>query len=254
MEKKLLLGVVVVVCLCGSVALALDPMGPPMAGMKKGQWGAGAEYSYSNMDLRAINGKIGTMALAPVDVEDVEVNKVYGTILYGISDKWEAFLRLGGAGGQGEGMYGSAKGEGDCDSAFAIGCGTRATFYQSSPDLTWGGLAQVSWTRPDGDLDFARGSYPIEVELIEAQFALGPTYQITEGVWIYGGPFVHFVDGELICTSASLPFSYDFEEQVNFGGYIGAQVNITENCSLNAEWMHNDDADGLGVALICRLP
>jgi hypothetical protein len=254
MEKKLLLGVVVVVCLLGSVALALDPMGPPMAGSKKGQWSVGAEYSYSNMELRAINGKIGTTPLVPVDIEDVEINKIYGTIGYGISDRWEAFLRLGLAEGEGEGNYGSVKGEGDCDSALAIGCGTRATFYQASPNLTWGGLAQVSWTRPNGDLNIAGGSYSIDVELIEAQFALGPTYQVTDGVWIYGGPFIHFVDGELSCTSASLPFSYDFEEQVNFGGYIGGQVNFTENFSLNVEWMHNDNADGLGIGLICRLP
>lgn len=51
MEKRILIFCVVLVGLCGSTALALDPMGPPASGLNQGQFSLGFEYSTSEVDL-----------------------------------------------------------------------------------------------------------------------------------------------------------------------------------------------------------
>ena len=42
------------VVLGGSVALALDPMGPPASGLKRGQFRMGVDFSHSEMDLELV--------------------------------------------------------------------------------------------------------------------------------------------------------------------------------------------------------
>jgi len=265
MKKLLLLAVVLVVC--SSVTFGFDPMGPPVAGLQEGQWSAGAEYSWSKMNIKAIHGRytgMGPEAMAAYDIRGMEMQKFYGNIGYGISNKWEAFLRLGVASDDADlgGCWGDHySGEFNTDSAFAFGCGTKMTLHESNADLKWGALAQVSWTNPDGKV---RTDYPIEGDLelrfIEVQLAVGPTYRVTEGVWIYGGPFIHFIDGEMNVRETSIDgspsddkASYDLEEEANYGGYVGLQLECTEDVSICFEWMHTDEADGFGFCGIWRI-
>ncbi len=114
MEKKLLV-VLVVVGLCSTVALALDPMGPPTAGLKQGQFEGSLEYSYSEYGPQ---GEMGT------NLKNVKVNKGYANLGYGIADNWEAFIRLGGADTDFKTDDG-IKYNGDI--GFAYGFGTKAT-------------------------------------------------------------------------------------------------------------------------------
>ena len=106
MEKRILfLAVVIVVGLCASSALALDPMGPPVAGLKEGQVSAGLDYAFSEADLE-FDGEFDMFldGFDPFDpitdkltFEAVEMHKAYLTIGYGLADNIEAFLRIGGA-------------------------------------------------------------------------------------------------------------------------------------------------------------
>jgi len=287
--------------LSSSVALALDPMGPAVASLKKGQYSAGVDYSHSTMDVELNEGKgswrqyqnsilIGSASgkLPSYTIENMSLNKVYANIGYGIANNWEAFLRLGAADIDykyrddlwlsGQKLFPTGKKE-NGDAGFAIGFGTRATFYDQN-DLQLGGLFQISWAKSDGRQSGAYppdagGVYPkweaphewsnsVDIEIIEIQVALGPTYQLMDGVSIYGGPFFHFIDGSVDAkyresgTGLGNTFlyltkhSYDIDECAIFGGYVGLQVNAIKNASFNIEYQHTAAADALCMNLTHR--
>ena len=273
MEKRLLLLVVVLMVLCSSVALALAPMGPPTAGLKKGQFSAGVDYSYSRMDLKLNEGKVTATAagvsisakMPSLSVKNAKMNRVYANLGYGITDNWEAFLRLGGANADGK-IWGEKL---NGDTGFAIGFGTKVTFWKQTPDLKWGGLFQMDWAQSDFDKlsdsgtvngTSYSGTFTSEVDFYEMQIAVGPTYRLMEKALLYGGPFFHFVDGDFDYkakatvggASGTLKGSYDIDEAAYFGGYIGAQVDITENLPFYIEWQHTAKADAIAMSLIYR--
>jgi len=261
----LLLGVVfVIVGLCGSAALALDPMGPPAAGLKKGQFSAGVDYSHSEMDLKLNEGYYtggggGTLISFK---SKFRMNKVYANIGYGITNNLETFLRLGAADA-------TFKNNNDVTfnggSDFAIGFGVKTTFYEK-PKLKLGGLFQASWSRTDASKTVDHSSYPgshmysseARIDLMEIQLAAGPTYELTDKVSIYGGPFFHMVDGgvdgkwyTLVGTYAGNE-SYDIDETSTFGAYMGTQVNLAQNIAFSVEYQHTAAANALGMSLIWR--
>jgi hypothetical protein len=291
MEKKLLLCVVVVVCLCGVTAMALDPMGPPAAGLKQGQWSAGIDYSSSDMDLK-LDGKVswnekywsyGEGFSTDSDswkfdekVKGVKANKIYANIGYGIMDNWDVFVRLGGADGDFD--YANEDIAFDSDYVFAYGFGTRMTFWQDA-DLKIGGLFQMSWANglkdtksgvdagSDGGYAYAdTWSWSGEVDITEFQIAIGPTWTPAQGFSIYGGPFLHFVTGSIESTEIyteldeydrdididTYKMSGDITEDSCFGGYIGAQVQLGENAFVSGEWMTTGDAQAYGVGVVCK--
>jgi len=276
MEKRLLLlGIVLmVVGLSSSPAFALDPMGPPTGSLWQGQFQAGVDYSYSTMDLKLTDGKwieylnggfFDSGEAEPLTLKNFKMNKVYANFGYGILDNWDIFLRLGGA----DAKFGDSIWEDgerfDGPTDFTIGLGTKATFYQEGP-LKLGGLFQASWADLDGKLRAKDWADSVGIELTEIQIAVGPTYELADGVSIYGGPFFHFVSGNLddrfseiyeegILTSR---YSWDIEEKSAFGGYIGLQLTdqmegfFTGDVSLNIEYQHTASADALGLRLIWR--
>jgi hypothetical protein len=266
MEKsKLLVSIVlVVVILSTSTVLALDPMGSPTASKKKGQLSAGAEYSYSEMDIKLNEGKYtGGGILNSFKSKDFRMNRVYANIGYGITNNWEAFLRLGSANA-------SLKNNNDFrltgDGDFAIGFGTKTTFFEKDK-LKLGGLFQASWAHSDAEKFVNYTPYAashmwsdeVHIDITEIQIALGPCYQLLEGISLYGGPFIHIVDGNVdgkwhnLTTGAFIgDESYDIDGTGRFGGYVGTQVEFAENISFSIEYQHTAAANALGMGLICR--
>ena len=53
-------------------------------------------------------------------------------------------------------------------------------------------------------------------------------------------------------VTGSVKTSGDMDEQSSFGGYIGAQIDITENLPLAVEYQFTGDADILGLSLVYR--
>lgn len=272
MEKRLLLFVVVfmVISLSSSVTFALDMMGPPTAGLEQGQFKAGVDYSDSTMDLKLIDGMwtewlnggfYDAGEAESFTLKNFEMNKVYANLGYGIVDNWDVFLLLGGANAKfGNSIWKDGE-KFDSDADFSIGFGTRATFYEEN-NLKLGGLFQLSWADFDGKLKAKHWTTAdsVDMELTEIQIAIGPTYKLVDNVSIYGGPFFHFVNGNLddkfseiyeegLLTSR---YSWDIKESSVFGGYIGSQIDVAENTSLSIEYQHTAAADALGMSLIWR--
>ena len=162
----------------------------------------------------------------------------------------------------------------DGDTDFSIGAGAKATFYKDDK-LKIGGLIQVGWSQFDGRLkpdDWPTFSYPavdsVEIEITEVQIAVGPAYEIGEDVVIYGGPFYHYVDGDLddIYSAPEViedggniseyfittQYSWSMEEDASYGGYIGTQLALAHYCSLNMEYQLTSSAYCIGASIIWR--
>jgi len=274
-KKTLLAVAILLLFFCCSVALALDPIDSPADKLKRGQFGVGADYSFSEMDFKARGRSILTIYnLTSGDIigiqsqeqhlslDGVEVHKAYANLGYGITDNLEAFLRLGSA---------DAEWRGDGDTHFSFGFRTGVTFYQNDA-LQLSALAQYSWAESSFDsllLTTVVGgtsySMPMSgrLNMQELQIALGPTYELTKGISLYGGGFFHFADGKLgLKGSASttgipkigydLDSSYDIDQASELGVYFGTKIGATNNISYSIEYQHTASADAIAMRLIWR--
>jgi hypothetical protein len=256
MNKKLLLVVVVLTALAltGS-ALALAPMGPPTAGLKTGQFRAGADYSYSSLDLKIDWGS------GSYTVKDVKVNMWAANIGYGITDELEGFVRLGAANAEvDKDEFGSANG----DYQFAWGLGTKYTFLKQD-NLDWGVLFQIGWLKsdfkasgvvpPDGESGYS-WKETADLDAYDIEIALGPTWKAAEGLSIYGGPFFNIIRGnadykyvETPDTGNNETGSADIKEKSMFGGYVGAQWDFMQNASLFGEFQFTGTGWTIGTGV-----
>lgn len=261
--KKLAL-VCTVFLMTASTSFALDQMVPPAAGLIKGQFSAGVDYAYSETDLKFNEGNYsGGGILTSFKSRDFIMNKIYANLGYGITNKLEAFLRLGTA----EIAFKNNNNDRyNGDNKFAIGFGAKTTFCEKGK-LKFGGLFQASWASSDTTAPVNWSSYQIgdmwsdtaHINIREFQFAVGPTYKLRDKVSIYGGPFFHIVDGDvkgkwhnLVNGSYIGDERYDIDETSTFGAYVGTQVDLTHNTSFNVEYQHTAAANALGMSMIWR--
>ena len=262
----------VTVGLYASEVFALDPMGPPTAGLKQGQLKIGIDYSYSTTDLELSEGQwieyldglfYDSGEAVSFTLKDFKVNKGYANLGYGIADNCEAFLRLGGADAEfGDSLWEDNE-KFDSDADLAIGGGIKATFFEEY-NLKLGGLFQANWAEFDGKLIAPHWAAPdlVGIDMTEVQIAVGATYICTDLLSIYGGPFLHFVQGDLediysevdvggvsLLTSE---YMWDINEESIFGGYMGVSLELVEECSFNIEIQHTGKAAAFGTSLIWR--
>ena len=146
------------------------------------------------------------------------------------------------------------------------GFGTRVTIWEQSPKLKWGAAFQVNWngemegkmkTQIDGQDTIMKYRY----NFTEYQVAFGPLYKIKERVRIYGGPFLHFIRGNVRSRgefdegggSVVRKYSWDIKERSILGGYIGLQIDVIKNkMPFFVEYQHTAAADMLAMNLILR--
>ncbi len=275
-EKKLqLTGAIIVLCFCCSASFALDPLGSASDKLQKGQFGIGVDYSDSDMDFKAkgrsnlaiynvtIGSLVGTLSEKQrLDLDGVEVHKAYANLGYGITDNLEVFLRLGAA---------DADWKDDGDTHFSFGLRTGVTFYKKDA-LQLSALAQYSWAQSEFDslpLTTVVGGtpYPLlmsgKLSLHEIQIAMGPTYELTDGISLYGGGFFHLMEGSLdlkgSATTVGIPQfrydldnSYDIDKVSELGVYIGARIKATNDISYSIEYQHTNSADAIAMRLLWR--
>jgi hypothetical protein len=276
----LLIVILVVIGMSGSIALALPPMGPPRALVGQDRWAVEVGVSHSKMDLEAF----GTSRERQSDaapwlpttnaehrIEDLTSNMVLGRVSYGAYDTVDVFVCLGLSDAQDDmteelatGADGNRYTGLECSHGFTYGLGARATFWQEG-DIIWGGLVQILWQNPgDGDIsltppgaapDPSRLTGDAELDLQEIQVAVGPTVQL-DGFSVYGGPFLHFVTGDLdvdVMGTDSfgavnrVDLSQDIREESEFGIFIGAQGEVDQDTAWFVELQVTGDAWGVGI-------
>lgn len=232
--RKLLMAIMVL-CAAGP-ALGLTPIGPPVATLDKGQFAAGFGYSQSTGDI-----KVSAFGLSAI-VEDVEVDTYLVNLLYGFAEDIELQIDLG-ASSYNDNVLSSS---GD----FAGGFVLRSTFGKSEK-VKWGVASSMHWYEASGSGVYLGIPWTEKDTWTEIQIAVGPSY--TENRFcLYGGSFLHFIDGEAEGTIAGVPFSGDFEEDSNFGGFVGAQIEIAKNTYLGIEGQATGSAEAVGVSILWR--
>ena len=265
---------IVIICIISPAVFALSPMGPPTSGLKQGDVKIGADFSHSEMDLELNDGEFveyldgwldASGVESDLELKNVKINTVYVNLGYGVTDYFEVFLRLGGNNAKFSGSTFWPSGENfDSNTGFAIGGGFKATFYDEGR-LKLGGLIQVGWSDLDGAIrpkEWPVADDTVQLDLTQVQIAVGPSYELSERILIYGGPFLHFVRGDWedvynqvdpgtggLLTSQ---LSWNVEEDSNFGAYIGTQMEIAENSSFMIEYQHTSAADAVGASVAVR--
>jgi len=273
-RKSMSLAVVfVTIVLFSTSSLALDFMGPPASSLKKKQFGAGLEYTFGDMDLSWNNGRKyfaggGAGYLSSVKFNtDWEMRKIAAYFEYGVMEKWEVFMRVGCVVVDGQGnMPWGAEGDLNGNHGRTYGFGTRVTVWEPSPKIKWGGMFQVNWNNNlDGQMHTVINgvSTPMKLDygFTEYQFAFGPLYEIKKNFHIYGGPFLHFVNGSVRSkgnfnegAATVKKYSWDIDERSTMGGYVGMQVDVIEDkMPFFVEYQHTDSADMLAMNLIIRM-
>ena len=257
-----------------SSAFALDPMGPPTAGLEQGQFLAGLDYSYSKMDLELSDGTWVEYLDGVFDIsgeatsftlKDFKATKTFVNFGYGFADMVEGFLRVGGTKGRFDDSIWEDSEEFDSGNNLVVGGGLKATFFEQD-GLRLGGLIQGSWAEYQGELDAPHWASPdfVELDLTEVQIAVGAAYTWEDRLSVYGGPFLHFVSGDLednvseaitVGTAGSLlnsEYAWEVDEDSVFGGYIGAQLKISEGCSVSVEYQKTAAADAFGASILWK--
>ncbi|MHC4584673.1 MAG: hypothetical protein ACYS3N_09090 [Planctomycetota bacterium] len=262
-------------CFYCSAGFALDPLGSESDKLQKGQFGIGIDYSISDMDLKTkgrsnlaiYNVSIGSLVgiqseKQRLDLDGVEVHKAYANLGYGITDNLEAFLRLGAA---------DADWRDDGDTHFSFGLRTGVTFYKKDA-LQLSALAQYSWAQSEFDslpLTTVVGGtpYPLlmsgKLSMHEIQIAMGPTYELTKDIALFGGGFFHLMEGSLdlkgSATTVGIPQfrydldnSYDINRVSELGVYIGARIQATNDISYSIEYQHTNSADAIAMRLLWK--
>jgi hypothetical protein len=253
----------------GSSAFGLSLLGPPRSILKEGQSAISLEYNYSNMDLEAFG--LQTQDELPdytkYKIEKLKSSTISGRLDTCVYENWDLFVRIGTTDGKGElkEEHSSAVGHEftgfDGNFGFSWGVGTRATFYKDN-NISWGGTFQVNWAKPgksditdDTDTNF---SGTAEIKYWEFQIGIGPTLEY-DNVRIYGGPFLHFIKGDLDISGKTVdtvaPFlpisveaSQDIREKSQVGGFLGAQWNLGNNNTLITEGQLTADGWNIGVS------
>jgi len=268
--KIRLLGFVLMLSgLCSTNAFALDFMGPPTAEIGKGAFRAGIDFTYSDMDLELIEGTgttffegeiVGPYDLASVTISGFKVSTLYACIGYGVFENCEAFLRIGAANATfGDSLWGEGE-DFDSDIDFAASAGIKMNFYK---EFNWkiGGLIQINRLELDGKLDSSSWTIPqphvVDVSTSEMQIAIGATYMYSRRLSIYGGPFAHFITGDFDYdfirsdedSFSTSEVSWDINEGPTFGGYIGAQYDLSDNISASIEYQNSSNVNVFGLSL-----
>jgi len=242
MKNVLFLSSIVVLSgLLSSSALALTPLGPPRAGLKIKQHSLGFLFGSSEMDLEVSGYGMKE------ELSDMESTAYLMKAGYGLSDDCEIYSLLGFADMSSEDFNG--------DKQFAWGVGTKFTLVKGDP-VTWGGVFQLCQNRSEGSIygdvpGFGWQTIDVDVQLYEIQVAFGPTYT-KDAFSIYGGPFLHFVDGDLEGSALGETVELDIEQKSEFGGYIGTQFELNKSTDVFIEYQMTGDASAIGGGIVVR--
>lgn len=232
--KKLLMAFMVF-CVAGQ-AFALAPIGPTVATLKPGQFAAGFAICKSEVDM-VVNSPGDKFTL-----KDQGVTTYMANLLYGLDEDWELQIDLGVSDTHFE--------YGEQETDFAGGFVLRTTFAKTDK-VKWGIVSSVHWYHIESGGYYDERSWQETDKWSEVQIAVGPTY--TEDRWcLYGGPFLHFINGDAKGTVDDVTVSADFEEDSMFGGFVGARMEITKNTALGIEYLMTGSAQAVGLSLLCR--
>ena len=258
-KMTMLLGLLVAIMSVSASGVGF--IGAPTAGLEQGQWNVGFNYMYSDMELdkTKISGAWaefdgagdlvdGGSESFKIEIDNVKTQRYYGTIGYGLTDSWEAYVQLGIADLKAQIRDADEPDDWDgfnFDNDFAWGWGTKYTFHEQG-NCRWGASVQMNWLDTSWDMkstdSFGTEEEQIDYSTYDLIIAVGPTVDM--GGWnLYGGPFYYMLDGDLdvegtetwATGSEIWKYSGDLEEDSSFGAFVGTQCMLMDKYCLTTE-------------------
>lgn len=239
--RNVLVFAVLCCVVCGNSVFASSFMGAPKAGLQKGQYSIGFDYSYNDMDIEFGEGKSLGAEFNGI-VKGWKSDILTARFGYGFSDTVEVAALLGGVRMRHD--FGGERFSGDEE--WAYGFGGKFTLCEED-NVAWGGLFQMSWYEAEGKWSGPGWIGNADVDYTHIQIAFGPTVEMFEGVAVYGGPFWQCIDGEKKYTAPGEWEKYDIDAASNCGAYLGAQFDLTASSLFNVEYQLTDDDNILGL-------
>jgi len=261
MKKLVVLGMLLGAV--GTGAFAVGFIGTPTAGLDKGQWSIGGEYSYSSQDIDKATSK-GVRGGAPLAYElkseDFNINRYYGVLSYGLTEDLEIIAKLGLADLKAEGKNISSPTPrwvgSNFDNDFAWGLAAKHTFLRQEK-VEWGVSAQTNWLNTHWEHKGVDGDGPwkdeSDLDAYDLIVAAGPTIDLD--VWkLYGGLFYYYLDGEANTEGfegdgETYKGRSDLEADGNLGAFIGAQFDLSSNIAWTSEFSVKENGWGLGTGI-----
>ncbi|MBA7495854.1 hypothetical protein ES702_06450 [subsurface metagenome] len=232
-----LFGVVIVLSgLLISSAQAMTPIGPSVATLDDLQFAVGFGYSHSKGDIEI--SALGLKATA----KDVEIDTYMANLALGISKDWEVQFDIGGSSFD----YVDFSSTGDC----AWGFGVKNTLWEKDK-IKLGAAFTLHWYEASDSGVTLGIPWEEKVRWREIQIAVGPSYK-DDAVCLYGGPFLHFIDGDGDVTIGGIEFSGDIEQDSIFGGFIGGRLDLNDNISLGVEYQLTSSVQAIGASILWR--
>jgi hypothetical protein len=179
----------------------------------------------------------------------MKMDTLSGRIGYGVKESIEGFAYMGWA----RILNSEDSQRLDADGR-VYGLGAKVTFWEYYL-VKWGALVQAGLTSTDGTWSRYRYNWigDADVDFMHILIAGGANYQLTESLYMYGGPLWYYLDGEKeykeISPDPEWYENYDFKNKSMFGVYIGLQMDIPANAKLNFECQKtcHDNMLALGV-------
>ena len=255
MEQKKLLLSIMVVGMISSAALAVAPIGPPVAGLAEGQYSAGLGYAMADLEVE-IQGAFPNPGRR--GWQNAEVQAYYAKLGYGISDTWCAEVTLGMSGLELDADKLPVTGKDfDGDDKFMFGLTTKKTLHDNGTDTKWGAVFQYMRGGSKDTINstgtaFGNGSVvftnaTVDIDWYMMQLAMGPSIQVNPDICLYGGPFLMFVEADLHANAGFVSVEAEISERFQFGGYIGTMINLGGNAGLNLEFLLSNQSWGAGI-------
>ena len=250
-------------CFLCTQAFALNFMGPPTAELNQGQWSVGYNYSYSVQDLDKTkqdwflenDGVVTSTGKGELRIEDLTVQRHYVGINCGFTDWWEIYARIGFSDVKGDihWLGVDSKTGYNFDNDFAWGWGTKITFKKSDT-VAWGASLHMNWLDTSTSKTGDGSKDTVSIDTYDTLLAVGPT--IDMGGWkLYGGPFYYSLAGDYEYERNFFELKLveredaNIQESSDFGAFVGAVVDLTENSDLTAELSFTSDGWTIGAGI-----
>jgi opacity protein-like surface antigen len=257
--KKIVLTSVVLLFCCSTVH-ALDFLGQPSGQLESSQLQLRFGYSQSEIDI-ITDDDTGDFTDEEIEIRDIDLDKYYFDLVLGFDKGTALFFRVGAAKAEpdrklNESNFGGYIG--DSDDGLLLGGGIKVTLYEEK-SFKWGLSVQFTAAQYDfKKADFNVGGinyfdFETKSTVYETMISTGPTLVLNKYVSVYGGPFLHFIRGEIeaeavkeiILTSAETKI----KEDSIIGGFVGAEFTLGDNLSFNIEGQRTNSASGFGGSL-----
>jgi len=220
---KRILFMVSCLLLIGSTAFATN-FGPASPGVAPGQMAFGAGYFHYNGDWD--------------DDTDGRQSMPYVQLSYGLTQGWEIYGQVGAADLSVDDAYGPGDDFEDGYRPF-VAAGLKMLITER-PTFNLGAFVQGTYF---SDYDDSQGGATLDIESnYEANLGLTFEKEI-EGALLYGGPVVFTREGD-VSASGTLTGSDTYEEDSNFGGFLGIRWELKDGIIFDLEGQYKTGLSG----------